>query len=570
MTSLQERRMAGILIPVFALRSQNDLGIGDTRSLTRFIDWASRIGFQLIQTLPINETGGDNSPYNAISSMALDPTLVTLDPEWLEDVTPRDIQTALSEVDISQLHTQTVDYSLVKPLKQKILLAAFKRFEKKHLIIDDANAITERAKSFQGFKIKEAAWLEGYTLFRLLMEENGNNECWDQWPKEQQTFADAQKWYAQLCKKNKRKASTLEKRRNFYAYVQWIAYQQWEKVRTHAQKLNVALMGDIPLGVSYYSADYWSHPELFKTGWSGGAPPETYFKDDLFTQKWGQNWGIPVYDWEAMKQNDYQWWRQRVSGIRHLFHIFRIDHILGFYRIYSFPWRPHQNAEFLHLSYEQAKEKAEDRLPQFLPRGDETPENCAANCKHGETLLRMVLESARETIVIGEDLGTVPQYVRPSLAALGIAGFKIPIWENERPENYAPLSLATYGTHDHEPLRTLWNRLQREQSWEEIHKLCNFAGIPHDSRQVDFAHHGLHACLLEALFRTGSQFVVCMVSDLLGTEERFNVPGTAAKSNWSRRMQFSLEELETHPGVIEWTKQLHELLLKTNRIPVAV
>ena len=117
------------------------------------------------------------------------------------------------------------------------------------------------------------------------------------------------------------------------------------------------LMGDIPFGVNYYSADVYSRRDEFALDWSGGAPPEPYFKDDEFTQKWGQNWGIPLYRWDVMRTRNLAWWRQRVRGVRKIFHVFRIDHVLGFYRIYAFPWRPERNAEFLPLSWDEMRER---------------------------------------------------------------------------------------------------------------------------------------------------------------------------------------------------------------------
>src|SRR6202022_2928990 len=112
-------------------------------------------------------------------------------------------------------------------------------------------------------------------------------------------------------------------------------------------------MGHIPFGVSYYSADVFARPAAFALDWSGGAPPEPYFKDDEFTQKWGQNWGIPLYRWELMRANNLGWWRQRIRGVKQIFDLFRIDHVLGFYRIYAFPWRPERNKEFLPLDWNQ-------------------------------------------------------------------------------------------------------------------------------------------------------------------------------------------------------------------------
>jgi 4-alpha-glucanotransferase len=538
-----EQRIAGVLIPVFALRSGNDLGVGDTGGLRRFIDWAAAAGFALVQLLPINETGGDNSPYNAISSTALDPTTLELHPKVLPDLSERGYRNLLRTVDLAALREGPVQYSRVKPLKHKLLRLAFKRF-----VARAKKEGAARAEAFADFQKKHASWLEPYTLFRALMERNGETECWDRWPPEQQTAAAAAAWAAKLKGLQQR---AFAKQRQFYAYVQWVAYGQWEALKRYAQERGVSLMGDIPLGVSYYSADYFGHPRGFAKGWFGGAPPEPYFKDDAFTQKWGQNWGIPVYDWAAMQKDDYRWWRQRVHGVHDLFHVFRIDHILGFYRIYSFPWRPERNAEFLPLSKDEASRLTGGSLPGFKPRDDSSPENREANRRGGDTLLRVVLEAAGETRLIGEDLGTVPDYVRPNLTALGIAGFKIPIWEPDPRtggllpgSEYARLSVATYGTHDHQPLRAMWRQwheLPTDQR-QEFHKLADFAGLPQEVRDAEY-RADLRDRLLAALLRSNSWIAICTITDLLGGEERFNVPGTSAGSNWSRRMRQTVEDL---------------------------
>ncbi len=557
-----EQRIAGVLIPVFALRSDEDQGIGDTGSLRRFIRWAAQAGFALVQLLPINETGGDNSPYNAISSMALDPVTLELTPAVLPDLTPADHAAALAEIDLGPLKNSPVNYAKIKPLKQRLLRRAFDYFS--------AQANPARLAAFERFRTDNAKWLDNYTLFRALMDRNDGTECWDRWPEEQREIAAARSWVCDLPG-GEREAFELEKR--FYAYVQWIAYSQWEDLKRFAGGHGVALMGDIPLGVSYYSADYYGNPRLFEPGWSGGAPPEPYFKDHPFTQKWGQNWGIPVYDWAEMHKDGFAWWRQRVGGVRDLFHVFRIDHILGFYRIYSFPWRPERNEEFFPLSHDEARERTGNRLPQFKPRADDTPEDRAANCRDGEALLRVVLEAAGDTRLIGEDLGTVPDYVRPSLTALGIAGFKIPIWEPDHQtggllpgEGYSRLSVATYGTHDHEPLRALWSRWYQDpgEGHHELRKLGHFAGVTGFEQPSAF-DEPIHAHLLRALFRTNSWIAICMVTDLLAREERFNVPGTATDSNWSQRMHLTVETLAEDPWHQRLTQTIRAMLQDAGR-----
>ena len=450
MTLSPDNKIAGVLTPLFALRTDEDLGIGDLMGLRQFIDWAAGVGFKLVQLLPINETGGDNSPYNAISAMAIEPMTLELAPGTPEDLTRADYEEVLGGFELEKLRRGPVKYEPVRKLKRALLEKAFARFRQ------DGT----RAEALAQFSREEAGWLDDYVFFRALMEENGGNEAWDQWPETQSTIDAARAWRESLTPEARARFAESEE---FFRYVQWIAYSQWKAVKAYAEERDVALMGDIPFGVSYYSADVFSRPSMFALDWSGGAPPEPYFKDDEFTQKWGQNWGIPLYNWEAMRATNFAWWRERVRGVQHIFHVFRIDHVLGFYRIYAFPWRPQRNADFLPLSWEEMLRETGGRWPQFAPRDDEADDRAAANRREGEEYLRVILEAAGRTRLVGEDLGTVPPYVRPSLQSLGIAGFKIPQWEtteDKQPvpgEQYERLSVATFATHDHKPLRATWD-----------------------------------------------------------------------------------------------------------------
>jgi 4-alpha-glucanotransferase len=360
--------------------------------------------------------------------------------------------------------------------------------------------------------------------------------------------------------------------------VQWIAHEQWRRIKSYADGRGVALMGDIPFGVSYYSADVFTRPNEFALDWAGGAPPEPYFKDDEFTQKWGQNWGIPLFRWNVMRKNNLHWWRQRVRGVKHVFHAFRIDHVLGFYRIYSFPWRPSQNQEFLPLNWDQMRALTHGREPHFAPRNDSTRENAQANQRDGESYLKIVLEESGATRVVGEDLGTVPDYVRPNLRSLGIAGFKIPQWETRRHDEsvipgteYERLSVATYATHDHKPIRALWEEAfehqtpTTEQARGDLIKIARFAGIEGDFQGMGY-EPAFYRKILEALFASNSWLAVVMLTDLLGRKYRFNVPGTAAGSNWVRRMQRTIGQLRTGKKEVARMCLVRELLEKTGRM----
>src|SRR5215475_2312618 len=561
-----EKKIAGVLVPLFAVRRENDLGIGDLGALQEFIDWIAEIGFTLVQLLPINETGADNSPYNAISSVAIEPTTLRLAPGSPEDLTREDFEGALAKVELPSLRRGRVNYRQVKELKQRILEKAFANFS--------ARANEKRQSEFKKFCEEQSSWLHDYALFRVLIEENNGSAAWDRWPSQHQSTESARNWILSLPHD---KQATLARRGDFFCYVQWIAHQQWRDIKAHAEQCGVALMGDIPFGVSYYSADVFSRPDEFLLDWFGGAPPEPLFKDDAFTQKWGQNWGIPLYRWNAMRANNFQWWRERVRATRRNFHLFRIDHVQGFYRVYAFPWRPQRNKEFLPLDQQQMLERTGSRAPHFVPRDDDKPEHCEASKREGEEYLRAILEEAGAARVAGEDLGVVPDYVRPNLRHLGIAGFKIPQWETRDGmiipgAMYERLSVATYATHDHEPIRALWeqafdhpNSETGQQARATLEKIALFAGLHPKSDGLDF-EEDFYPAMMEALFKCNSWIAIVMITDLLARKYRFNVPGTRANLNWTRRIQRSIAKLRSSRKERKRMQLIHQLLEKTGRV----
>ncbi len=573
-----DQRIAGLLAPLFALRSENDLGIGDVGALRDFIDWAADLGFRVVQLLPVNETGNDNSPYNAISSVALDITTIEATPDALPDLAVSHFEKLLAGINLPELRSGHVNYPLVKSLKRTLLRHAFDHFAEKEI-----PQRTPRAQAFAHWVAEQEPWLEGYVLFRVLMEKNGGTERWDSWPADRQTAAAARDW---LARQDPATRLDFQREAQFYRYIQWIAWDQWHALREHATRRGVGLMGDVPFGVSYYSADVFAEPEIFNDRWSGGAPPEPLFKDDAFTVKWGQNWGVPLYRWDVLRARRLDWWRQRVRKVREIFHLFRIDHVLGFYRIYGFPWRPQFNAEFLALSTDEARSRTGGDLPRFHEYDDETAEHCDANRRHGEELLSALQEETGPWCLIGEDLGTVPKYVRPSLTELGIAGFKIPMWEQEwnthltPGDQYQRLSVATFATHDHEPLRAIWERWMsviaagesgqeedvkaRDWTWWEVRRFSEWAGfevpciLPFDDQ--------VHEQLLGGLFRCNSWIAITMITDLFATTQRFNVPGAVSESNWSQRLLTPVSEWRVNAETVAKMGRIRELLHASDRL----
>jgi 4-alpha-glucanotransferase len=536
-----QKKCAGLLVPVFTLRRGGDFGIGDTQAVLEALQFCRSLGLSVLQLLPINETGADHSPYNAISSVALDPVYITLDPKVVPGLTLKARDKVLESEDVESLNAGAVQYPRVKALRQNVLDEAFDGFLK-----------IGKLKGFEKFQKEEAAWLVPYSLFRTLLDFYQGNVCWTTWSGEHRQIESAERWIMETGD-----AEFWQKRRLFHSYVQWVAWTQWREVRAEADRLQIKIMGDIPFGVSRYSADVWSQQDLFDLEWSGGAPPEKYFKADPFTEKWGQNWGIPLYRWKKHEEEDYAWWRQRVQKTSEVFQLFRIDHVLGFHRIYAFPWNPERNGEFVDLTEEEAKKKTGGSLPGFKPGSDDTAESALVNQNEGEARLQVILEAAGKTGVVAEDLGLVPAYVPGSLQKLGIPGFTIPTFVREEPsreflpiDRYLPLSLATFATHDHPPLKVVYETMVQEwvgpnghEGWLEIQRLMRWLGADDQKPPSEFTT-GIHRLFLDRLLMSPSWLAVLMLSDLMGSRERYNSPGSMSDSNWSFRLERPLSEVQ--------------------------
>jgi len=539
-------RLAALLLPVFSLHREGDLGIGDTRSMHDWIDLAADHGVGLFQMLPINEMGVDDSPYNAISSVALEPLYLAF-----EDV-PGVSEELLQEVreKVASGPSNRIDYPTVRGIKRALLDVAWDRW---------ASADADLHASFEGFCRDEADWLDDYCAYRWLMEQQGENEAWDEWAEDCQSVDGAR---ARLAAARESDRGGVDSRLEFFAWVQWLCFTQWREVRAHADRRGLKLMGDIPIGVSRYSADVFFGRDDFDIDWCGGAPPETVFKHDRFIQKWGQNWGIPLYRWDKMEADGFPWWRQRVQKLVDIFHLFRVDHVLGFYRIYGFPWTPNRNAEFIDLTKEEAAERTGGLLPGWVPRPDDGEENCELNRADGDVRLKMVQEVAGKDAVVGEDLGCVPDYVRPHLYSLGICGFRIPHWDFDEDGKVIPFdelpetSFATYATHDHDSIPAMWEDYRRrvapeaededdrEETMKALQALADFGGVgdlgPFDEAKL--------WQLIDRLMQCSSRYAAIMLTDLFNMTDRINQPGTVGEHNWSLLLEQTAAESRSHPA----------------------
>ena len=566
-----DQSLAGILEPVFAIRTEHDLGVGDTDGVRQMIDWCHRHHLNIFQTLPINETSDDNSPYNAISSLAIEPSTLTVTPKYIPDLSAKKFHEIATPEVLQELHVGPVNYPKVKALKRQLLEVAFESFLRRHF-----NHETERAAEFRAFMQENAEWLSDYALFRMLMEENGGSPAWDRWQEQHRGPRRARTWILSLPEARREE---LSRKQLFFAYVQWLGFSQWQAVKAYGTEKKVYLMGDIPFGVGRYSADVWANRSIFDLDWSGGAPPERTFKVDPFTEKWGQNWGIPNYRWDELRRRNFEWWRTRVGNIQKVFHLYRIDHVLGFFRIYSFPWTPDRNAEFLPCNETEASYKTGGRLPGFKQFPDDTHEHKSANQAQGEEILRVVLEGSGDTTVVAEDLGCVPEYVPPTLEKLGMPGFRIPMLFREHdgsysdPKKYPRLSLAQPATHDHTPLALMWQECWAnidagkdvENNRQELRRMMAFGGLNNGEEPPREFDDRVHEAFTRAVMASNSWLAVFQVQDVFAQTARFNVPGSTSTSNWSARLPQTVKQLDADPKLLAKTKMLSRLAKEASR-----
>ncbi len=307
-------RGAGVALPVFSLRSEAGLGVGEFPDLKLLIDWAARTGLSVVQVLPINDTTAthtwvDSYPYAAISVFALHPQYIHL--ESIAELRRAADRAALAELREQLNALATVDYEAVMSAKWAFLRKLYQQ-EKQTFLADPA---------YRQFRAEQAGWLVPYAAFSGLRERFGTVD-FHQWPAEFQTPTGLD-------------ALTAEDGADFdefglHFFTQFHLDKQLRAAVDYGRQRGVVLKGDLPIGIYRHSVDAWTQPELYHLDRQAGAPP-----DDFSTT--GQNWRFPTYNWARMAQDDYAWWRQRLGHLARYFDALRIDHILGFFRIWEMP-----------------------------------------------------------------------------------------------------------------------------------------------------------------------------------------------------------------------------------------
>lgn len=494
-------RHLGISLPLSAMPSSASWGIGEIGDLERFADWLDLAGCDRLMLLPIGTMPtGQTSPYSACSAMAIDPIYVSVDA--IEDFRQNGGVAGLGEDNrrlIAEIRDNPrVRFADVRRVKEAAIGLAFERF-----LREDWADRTVRAAAFAGFTSREKWWLDDYALFRSC-ETLWPGKSWREWPeavahRDERTLGELRR--------------QLSREIRYTQYVQWIADQQWRSARRALQGRGLALYGDLPFVVDTHSADVWARQGEFLTDVSVGVPPDA-FSDS------GQDWGLPMYRWDVIAASGFTWIHQRARRMAALYDGFRVDHLVGFYRTYG---------------------RAPNGERFFLPDNED------AQLWQGEQVMRAFLGAG--AAVVAEDLGTVPDFVRASIARLGVGGYKVMRWERiwhepgrpfVLPSHYPRRSVATTGTHDTEPISLWWQQADIEERVAVVDLLAR-TGQGHWDPASPWSD-ALRDTLLRTVMMAASDQVFLPIQDVFGWPDRINTPATVGDHNWTWRLPWPIDE----------------------------
>lgn len=295
---------SGVSLPLSGLWSTESVGIGEYPDLMKLATWAHECEMDLIQLLPLNDTGEQSSPYSALSAFALNPTYLRLGSIPGFEAYKEELADWKSKY-----NTPTrIDYSQTYRFKINVLRDVFEHT--KPDLLKDSDLHTW---------IQDNSWVRVYSVYRMLKKKN-NQASWIDWT---ELRDPSTKEIDQLWVKNYE--SVL-----FYAWIQYWCEKQFQAAAQDCEAIGVKIKGDIPILISEDSADVWGHRQLFDMNNRAGAPPDMFCTD-------GQNWRFPCYKWDVLKASNYQWWKDRLQQASKFYHAFRIDHVLGFFRIWQTP-----------------------------------------------------------------------------------------------------------------------------------------------------------------------------------------------------------------------------------------
>jgi 4-alpha-glucanotransferase len=470
-------RSSGVILHISSL--YNQFGVGDFGpSAYRFADYLSTCGIRYWQTLPLNYTDGGRgfSPYSCLSAFAGNPMFIS--PELL-------LKDGLLQADDLLDHTfeeNIVEFDKVYAYKMSLLTKAFERFEKK------------KQDDFKVFCSTEAYWLDDFSLF-LSIKNFQQGAWWLDWPEE---LKNRNTTALSKIKKTLEHAITKEK------FIQYLFFKQLSALRTYVAEKNIQFIGDMPFYVSHDSSDVWKHPELFKLFKDGRPAKVAGVPPDMFSET-GQLWGMPVFNWSALKRTRYDWWIKRINHTLLMCDIIRLDHFRAFSAYYEIA----------------------------------ASEHTAANGKWvkapGKDLFNTIQKSHKSLPFIAEDLGEIDQPVWDLMRKFDLPGMKLlqfafledsPI-SIHSPHNYVPHSISYTGTHDNNTLQGWYNEEISDDIKNKISSYFNKT-IDRENLNKEFIRKAIASVAVISIWP---------VQDMLGlgSEAKMNRPGSL-HDNWKWRL----------------------------------
>ena len=517
---------AGVAVPVFSLRTEDSFGVGEFNDIKKLVDWAVEAGQSVIQLLPINDTTmthtwQDSYPYNAVSSFALHPQFLHLPAAGVR----KDAKYKALKAELEAL--PQVDYEKVNEAKTALLRKVYATKGKEAM----------QSQAYHDFVAANAEWLMPYAAFSVLRDLNGTCD-----------FAQWGEFAEYRVRKVDAFAADHVDEVNFYCWEQFLLDAQLHEAVAYAHKRGVALKGDLPIGVSRQSVDAWQHPDLFHLDSQAGAPPDAFAED-------GQNWGFPTYNWEKMAEDGFGWWKARMRKMAEYFDAFRIDHILGFFRIWEIPV-PYKSGLMGHFNPALPYSGEELRNRGFNPvnTGD-TDVLFRHNQFWKESAYRKLPALLRTTgmLCCGEDLGMIPASVPETMADLDILSLEIQRMPKDPKDTFADPARYPYscvcatGTHDTSPLRAWWeeDRALTQKYFNEVLHCAGDAPFYCEPWVADL--------IIGAHLKSPAMLAILPLQDWLATDgtvryagnpadERINVPAIP-RYYWRYRMHCTLESL---------------------------
>ncbi|WP_040214640.1 4-alpha-glucanotransferase [Clostridium polynesiense] len=469
---MESSRSAGILLPVSSLPSP--YGVGSLgKAAYSFIDFLKKAGQKYWQVLPIGPTGFGDSPYQSFSAFAGNPYFIDLDFLAEEGLLKPD------EIIDSKDNDEFVNYGRLYKERFLVLRKASLRFNKD-------------TDEFKAFNEENSSWLEDYALYMALKNHFGQKDMqyWDRVAR----MRDPQT--IEMYK------SLLKNEIDFWKFCQYEFYKQWMALKEYANKKGIEIIGDIPIYVSGDSADVFANPQLFlldkerRPTWVAGVPPD-YFSET------GQLWGNPIYDWKAMEEDDFRWWKMRIRSCAKLYDVIRIDHFIGIARYYA------------------------------IKAGSENAVKGRWRIGPDIKLINAINEAKGKVKIIAEDLGVLHPRVEKLLKRSGYPGMKVLLFaaENTAENNHilykhGKNSIVYVGTHDNDTARGFCDR----ESEENLRFLIDYFSVSNKEE--------LPKALIKGAYASAADTVIIQMQDWLlkDNSARMNVPSTIG-CNWRWRVQ---------------------------------